>query len=62
LGFITLPEDPDFIEARLDHAQRRLEESTPYSPDWDAASEAVEDLKQRLLRAVAKRAARISAA
>ena len=57
-----MAEDPDFLHARLEHARRRLEESTPYSPDWDAASEAVEDLKQRLLRALAERAARVTAA
>jgi hypothetical protein len=43
-----LPEDPDFLQARLEHARRRLDEATPFSPDWDAASEAVADLAQRL--------------
>jgi hypothetical protein len=57
-----LAEDLDFLQARLEHARRRLEDSTPYSPDWDAASEAVEDLKQRLRRALSERAARVTAA
>jgi hypothetical protein len=48
----ALSEDPDFIQARLGHARRRLDEAMPYSPDWDAAAEAVDDLKQRLERAL----------
>jgi hypothetical protein len=47
-----LSEDPDFLQARLGHARRRLDEAMPYSPDWDAAAEAVDDLKQRLERAL----------
>jgi hypothetical protein len=44
-------EDPDFLEARLAHARRRVDDATPYSPDWDAATEAVDDLTRRLVRA-----------
>ena len=52
----TVPhEDPDFLLARLAHARRRRDEATPHSPDWDAASEAVDDLMQRLERALDQR-------
>jgi hypothetical protein len=54
-----LPEDPDFLQARLEHARRRLDEATPFSPDWDAASEAVADLAQRLERTLSERTARV---
>ena len=39
--------------------RRRLDEATPYSPDWDAAAEAVDDLKQRLERALSERVLRV---
>jgi len=54
-----LSEDPDFLQARLGHARRRLDEAMPYSPDWDAAAEAVDDLKQRLERALSERVLRV---
>jgi hypothetical protein len=40
------------IEARLECARRRVDEASPYSPDWDAATEAVNDLTLRLERAI----------
>jgi hypothetical protein len=49
-------EDPEFLRARLAHARRRRDEATPHSPDWEAASEAVDDLMQRLERALGQRA------
>jgi hypothetical protein len=55
----ALSEDPDFLQARLGHARRRLDEAMPYSPDWDAAAEAVDDLKQRLERALSERLLRV---
>jgi hypothetical protein len=55
----VLSEDPDFLQARLGHARRRLDEAMPYSPDWDAAAEAVDDLKQRLERALSERLLRV---
>ena len=54
-----MSEDPDFLQARLGPARRRLDEAMPYSPDWDAAAEAVDDLKQRLERALSERALRV---
>jgi hypothetical protein len=54
-----LPEDSDFLLARLEHARRRLDDATPYSPDWDAAHEAVDDLTKRLERAISERTARV---
>jgi hypothetical protein len=48
-------EDPEFLRARLAHARRRRDEATPHSPDWEAASEAVDDLMQRLERALGQR-------
>jgi hypothetical protein len=54
-----LSEDPDLLQARLGRARRRLDEAMPYSPDWDAASEAVADLTLRLERALIERIVRI---
>jgi hypothetical protein len=54
-----MSEDPDFLQARLDHARRRLDEAMPYSIDWDAATEAVNDLTQRLERALGDRTLRV---
>ncbi len=34
------------LERRLASARRRLVESTPHSPDWDAAAEAVDELEE----------------
>jgi hypothetical protein len=46
-----LPEDVEFLETRLEHARLRVDDASPYSPEWDAATEAVDDLKGRLERA-----------
>jgi len=54
-----LPEDPDLLIARLGRARRRLDEAMPYSPEWDAAAEAVDDLTRRLERALSERIVRI---
>ena len=54
-----MSEDSEFLLARLEHARRRLDEATPYSPDWDAAHEAVDDLRKRLERALSERTARV---
>ena len=45
-------EDLTLIEARLERARQRVDEASPYSPDWDAATEAVIDLTLRLERAM----------
>jgi hypothetical protein len=55
-GGSTLSEEPDFLQARLGHARRRLDAARRYSPEWEAATEAVDDLKQRLERALSKQA------
>jgi hypothetical protein len=55
----ALSEDPDLLQARLGRARRRLDESMPYSTDWDAATEAVDDLTLRLERALSERIVRI---
>ena len=47
-----MPEDPDFIVARLELARSRVDGASPYSPEWDAATEAVEELQGRLERAL----------
>jgi hypothetical protein len=54
-----LHEDLKLIEARLECARRRADEASPYSPDWDAATEAVIDLKLRLERAMRDQATRV---
>ena len=54
-----MSEDPDLLQARLARARRRLDEAMPYSPDWDAATEAVDDLTLRLERALSERIVRI---
>ncbi|HTG42139.1 MAG TPA: hypothetical protein VK697_11065 [Methylomirabilota bacterium] len=50
-----MPEDPDLLQARLGRARSRLDEAMPGSPEWDAATEAVNDLTMRLERAVSER-------
>jgi hypothetical protein len=54
-----LHEDLKFIEARLERARRRVDEASPYSPEWDAATEAVNDLTLRLERAMRDQTARV---
>jgi len=54
-----LHEDLKLIEARLECARRRVNEASPYSPDWDAATEAVNDLKLRLERAMREHTTRV---
>jgi hypothetical protein len=44
-------EDLKLIEARLECARRRVDEASPYGPEWDAATEAVNALTLRLERA-----------
>ena len=56
-----MPEDPDLLNRRLDHARRRLAEAAPQSPDWDAAMDAIDDLEKRLEVAIAAAAARAAA-
>ena len=46
-----MAEDPEQLQVRLERARQRLDDATPFSPDWDAATEAVDDLKARLERA-----------
>jgi hypothetical protein len=58
MGF-RMPEDPDFLQARLEHARRRVDDASPYSPDWDAATEAVDDLMRRLIRALGEQTTRV---
>ena len=43
-----MPEDPEILAQRLRRARIRAEEAPPFSPDWDAAMAAVEDLERRL--------------
>jgi hypothetical protein len=57
-----MPEDPDLLNRRLEHARRRLTDAAPQSPDWDAAMDAIEDLEQRLLVALAAAAVTAAAA
>ena len=52
-----MPEDPDLLARRLSHAERRLADAAPQSPDWDAAMDAIEDLQRRLTAARAARTA-----
>ena len=54
-----MPEDLEFLEARLERARRRVDDASPFSPDWDAATEAVEDLKLRLERALNEQTTRV---
>ena len=54
-----MPEDPDQLRLRLENARRRVDDASPYSPDWDAATEAVNDLLRRLDRAAGERAVRV---
>lgn len=54
-----MPEDVEHLQLRLEHAHRRVADAWPYSPDWDAATEAVEDLTRRLDRALGEQAARV---
>jgi hypothetical protein len=54
-----MPEDPEILQARLVRACLRVDDASPYSPDWDAATEAVDDLKLRLERALRGQPARI---
>jgi hypothetical protein len=56
-GHHVTHEDPEFLQARLAHARRRRDDASPFSPDWDAASEAVDDLMQRLERALQRASA-----
>ena len=51
IGGSTLAEDPEQLQVRLERARQRLDDATPFSPDWDAATEAVDDLTWRLERA-----------
>jgi hypothetical protein len=39
------------LEQALRQARRRLDDSVPYSPEWQAAIEAVVDLQQLLAEA-----------
>lgn len=43
-----MPEDPEILTQRLRRARIRAEDAPPFSPDWDAAMAAVEDLERRL--------------
>ncbi len=38
------------LERRLERARARCEEQPPYSPDWDAAMDEIEDLIVRIER------------
>jgi hypothetical protein len=42
-----MPDELDILRSRLERARRRLDDATPYSPDWDAAMAQVEDLERR---------------
>jgi hypothetical protein len=55
----AMSEDPALLQARLGRARRRLDEAMPFSPDWDAATEAVSHLTLRLERALSERIVRI---
>ena len=41
-------DDRATLERRLDLARARCDSQPPYSPDWDAAMGAVDDLVERL--------------
>lgn len=41
-------DDRKTLERRLDLARTRCDSQPPYSPDWDAAMGAVDDLVERL--------------
>lgn len=43
-------EDRETLERRLVLARARCDSQPPYSPDWDAAMGAVDDLVERLAR------------
>ena len=58
MGF-RMPEDIEHLQLRLEHARPRVADAWPYSPDWDAATEAVEDLTRRLDRALGEQTARV---
>jgi DNA-binding response OmpR family regulator len=51
-GVSTVPDDPEVLQARLKAALRRQDDASPHSPDWDAATEGVEDVMRRLERAL----------
>jgi hypothetical protein len=54
-----VPEDPEILEARLERARSRVDDASPYSPDWDAATEAVDELLRRLDRALRDQRVRV---
>jgi len=43
-------DDRETLERRLDLARARCDSQPPFSPDWDAAMSAVDDLVERLAR------------
>ncbi len=43
-----MPDDPQILQRRIERARQRAAESPAYSPDWDAAMAAIEDLERRL--------------
>ena len=43
-----MPDDPQFLLARLRRARLRAADSPAYSPDWDAAMALIEDIERRL--------------
>jgi hypothetical protein len=54
-----VPEDLEYLEARLERARLRVADAWPFSPDWDAATEAVDDLTMRLERAMSEQTNRV---
>jgi len=46
----TVPEDAVALRLRLQRARWRLRTAAPGSPEWDAATEALEELERRLVK------------
>lgn len=45
-----MPDDPLVLRARLAIAFERRDREPPFSPDWDAAMNEIDDLTARLAR------------
>jgi hypothetical protein len=45
-----MPEDREILQRRLERANDRRDREPPFSPDWDAAMDEIDELTERLAR------------